>query len=353
MPDAPTIPYTKLPGSGVSSKGVTLISAARVTCSLWLGDDHLLQVESTGGYSESYKRFYFRDIQALTLRKTKKWFATNLVLGVLTGLFLLWALAAKTPVGSIVLYIFTTCFGIFLLANFLLGATCTCHLKTAVHLEQLPSLRRRRHALKVLAQLQPLVAAVQGNVAAETLAPQYDALLAATQNTTATTGQHLRLVDPSLRAYASRVHLILFSVLLVDGCANVLNIFLPGIFATLVNLATSAALAGAVVIALVKQHETNLKPAVRGVTWVAAGFTALGYLVGYIMMVVMIPAHKLDGTQWGYLKGLAALQPLETPWWLTILIIGATVGFTLGALGLLLLQQHWREQTPVAPPPPA
>jgi hypothetical protein len=33
--------------------------------SLWLGEDHLLCVDSNG-YAETYKRFYFRDVQAIT-----------------------------------------------------------------------------------------------------------------------------------------------------------------------------------------------------------------------------------------------------------------------------------------------
>ena len=34
--------------------------------SLWLGADHVMQLSSTG-YTESYRRFYFRDIQAIFL----------------------------------------------------------------------------------------------------------------------------------------------------------------------------------------------------------------------------------------------------------------------------------------------
>jgi hypothetical protein len=38
---------------------------------LWLGADHLLQVEHTG-YTEEYKRFYFRDIQGITVQKDNR-----------------------------------------------------------------------------------------------------------------------------------------------------------------------------------------------------------------------------------------------------------------------------------------
>src|SRR5438477_12551721 len=54
--------------------------------SLWLGKDHLLCIDSNG-YTENYKRFYFRDIQALLIRKTerRKWW--GLVFAVLAVAF--------------------------------------------------------------------------------------------------------------------------------------------------------------------------------------------------------------------------------------------------------------------------
>ena len=42
-------------------------TAVATRSSLWLGKDHLLCIDSNG-YGEDYKRFYFRDIQTITLR---------------------------------------------------------------------------------------------------------------------------------------------------------------------------------------------------------------------------------------------------------------------------------------------
>ena len=339
MPDAAPVQYARLPGSGTSRKGASFIAVSRNSCRLWLGDDHLLQVESVGGYSESYRRFYFRDIQAVYLHKTKSWFAVNLILGVLTALFLLWALSVKDTGGQIALGIITGTLGIFLLVNVLRGSTCSCRLKTAVHLEELPSLRRRRNAEKVLARLKPLIEAAQGSTAAETVAPQYAALLADAHAQPATPGQFSRLADPALTAYRSRAHQILFIALLADAVASTLNILLPGVPAVLVNVITGAALAGAVVIALVKQHQTDLKAAVRVLTWVAGGFVGLGYLAGYIIMIVMVQGQRMDGTQWGMIKAMAELQPFETPWWLGFLAVTAALSGLLGVTGLMLLRQ--------------
>jgi len=348
MPDAAPVLYRRLPGSGISRKGGSLITITRTNCRLWLGDDHLLQVESVGGYSESYKRFYFRDVQAIYLQKTNSWLIVNLVLGLFTGSFLLWTLMVKDHAGVIALGIVTSLFGLFLLVNALRGPTCACQLQTAVHREELPSLRRRRNAEKVLARLKPLLELAQGSETAETLAPQYAALLANASARPAAPGQFSRLADPTLRVYRSHAHLVLFCALLADALADLLNIFLPCVPVVLLCLATGATLAGAVLIALVKQHQTDLKPAVRGLTWVTAVFVGLGYLTGHIMMVVLTPGMDQEGTQSGYIKAIANLQPLHTTWWLAILASTAALAGLLGGLGWLLLRQHWREKETAA-----
>ncbi len=66
MPKAPK-DYTRLPGRGLRYGGFRLFS--RAICTLWMGADHLLLVDRTG-YTESYKRFYFADIQAIVVRRT-------------------------------------------------------------------------------------------------------------------------------------------------------------------------------------------------------------------------------------------------------------------------------------------
>ena len=57
---------------------------------LWLGPDHIMSVRSNG-YMETYKRFYFRDIQAVVIQTTSARTIWNIVMvlpliGCLTGL---------------------------------------------------------------------------------------------------------------------------------------------------------------------------------------------------------------------------------------------------------------------------
>jgi hypothetical protein len=152
-------------------------TAVATRSSLWLGSDHLLCIDSTG-YGEDYKRFYFRDIQGVTIRKTKRRMIWNVVLGIPLGLctvvFIIgfFELSSR-PIRSDDYFGFLG-WGIpFLLlltgilVNQLRGPSCLCQLRTAVQTEDLPSLSRLPRARKVLDRLRPLIAAAQGQLAPE------------------------------------------------------------------------------------------------------------------------------------------------------------------------------------------
>jgi hypothetical protein len=148
--------YRKLPGRGAS---VTHYIR------LYLAADHLLQVSSTG-FTESYKRFYFRDIQSVTLRKTYVGKAANAVLGATVAIFAVPALFTSMPV-TVVLACLAGFFAIGLGANIALGPTCVCQLQTAVQHERLRSLSRLRRAQKVLERLRPEMVRAQGEMIAQ------------------------------------------------------------------------------------------------------------------------------------------------------------------------------------------
>ena len=164
MPKTKSI-YRRLPG-----RGATPTSYAR----LYLGPDHLLQVASNG-YSETYKRFYFRDIQAIIFRKTKWGLFWSCVLGGLAlpgAIVAIWFISPLGPTSdpnrvmlSIAWLGVATLFGLPLLVNIFAGPTCVCHVQTAVQTEKIPSLNRLKRARKILTQLKPLIGTVQGTLA--------------------------------------------------------------------------------------------------------------------------------------------------------------------------------------------
>jgi hypothetical protein len=133
--------------------------------SLHLASDHLL-LRQSGGFTESYRRFYFNDIEAITIRKTYRWWAWNLALGFALFLCIVPMVFDKPPhyvaipLGSIL--------GSILLLHLLHGPTCVTHLKTKVQTRPLP-LRRTWKALRVVRQLSEKITAAQADIAITTV----------------------------------------------------------------------------------------------------------------------------------------------------------------------------------------
>ncbi len=152
--------YQKLPGRGRRNEG--FVSVVRLQSKLWLGEDHLLCVDSQG-YSEDYKRFYYRDIQAIIIRKTRGQQIVLLVWGILAGLSGLLGFATARDwrilwwsLGGVALFVF--------LVTAIAGQTCICHLKTAVQQEELPAWKRLRPTRKGFALLKARIDVAQGTV---------------------------------------------------------------------------------------------------------------------------------------------------------------------------------------------
>ena len=163
--------YTRLTRSHVRS-GFAVAVASR--CSLWLGKDHLLLIDSNG-YTETYKRFYFRDIQAFSLTLSNRRRVWNWILGISTGLCVIAWIAdlssnSRTPSvwGLITGILVTLLFAIPLLVNNLLGPTCSSRIKTAVQAEELSPLNRLSRARRVLARVRPLIHEAQRPLAPQT-----------------------------------------------------------------------------------------------------------------------------------------------------------------------------------------
>src|SRR5665213_1219747 len=116
--------------------------------SLWLDDDHLLFVDSSG-YAETYKRFYFRDIQAITMQQTSRGRVWNFILGPLAAIVLIVTLVTKPAgppaswsgdaiAGGIILGTLAVIVIVLLLTNTFSGPTCKTQIRTAVQVENLP-----------------------------------------------------------------------------------------------------------------------------------------------------------------------------------------------------------------------
>jgi hypothetical protein len=127
---------------------------------------------------ETYKRFYFRDIQAVVIRTTSARTIWNIVMvlpliGCLTGLMVSLTSNPQNEVAILTWLILSCILLLVVLINNVRGASCACYLRTAVQIERLPSLNRVRKARRVLNRIRPLMAAVQGGeLSAEAVSTQ-------------------------------------------------------------------------------------------------------------------------------------------------------------------------------------
>jgi hypothetical protein len=144
--------YRKLPGR---RRGVIF------SASLWTGADHLLSVKSAR-FQEQYKRFYFRDIQAIVITRVPRLVVSTPVLAVAVALLIaLSIMHLRLPALNDWVWLLTAA----LTAGWTYVAaaqSCTCRLYTAVSREDLPSIYRMWTARKALAELERRIAQVQG-----------------------------------------------------------------------------------------------------------------------------------------------------------------------------------------------
>jgi hypothetical protein len=159
--------YGRLTRSRVRHSGfMTVVAAPR--SSLWLGRDHILKIDSMR-FTEEYKRFYFRDIQAITICTTRRRAIWNLVLTLGMSFFVAVLVMQPGPGAVVFTVVSLSILGVFLIANNVLGPTCAVYLRTAVQIDQLGSLNRVRRAHSVLDRLRPLITAAQGRLGPDEL----------------------------------------------------------------------------------------------------------------------------------------------------------------------------------------
>ncbi len=335
--------YVRLPGRGMRRQG--LISAGRAMTSLWLGKDHLLYLENRAGYTESYKRFYYRDIQAFILGKTQSGLIWNLVLGLLFLLCALPAVMVHDTVGKAFLIFLAFVFGIILLIHWLYGPTCVCYIKTAVQTEELPSLSRLPRALKVIERLRSRIAEAQGELTGEQVAASFrTSILASVPETPPVVIPPAPVISPETMPnyfYSGGAHTALFYLLLVDGLIKC--VYLLHQFAILIPLGAIVSLAAVIclALALTKQHSSLLDQRLRRITWTALGAYGGRLIIStaYAMMLLMFKS----GT-------LADRSPWKDPLLLGLLVVAIGLNFGVGAYGLFAMREFKRSQEP--PPLP-
>jgi hypothetical protein len=165
--------YRRLPGRGAGWGRFYRV---------FMGADHLLQVGSSG-FREDYTRYFYRDIQAISIQQTHRrallnwllalpllgglvhWGRHYLQTGILADPYLLMGAA------------FCGLWMLLLLFNTMLGSTCITRLQTPARVDRIWAWNRVPQAQQNLARLKQLVESVQGQQPPEAMAAGAAALV--------------------------------------------------------------------------------------------------------------------------------------------------------------------------------
>ncbi len=140
----------------------------RQTCTLWKGRDHFLLV-TNNLLVERYQRFYFRDIQGISVLPRKSWpyqLAGLLLFGTLPMAPVVFLFRDDVPESA--RYGFMIVAGVIFLLFFILflvmlakGRTCLCRFHTAVQTEEIGAINRLHVAEQHLPGIRNFIEAAQ------------------------------------------------------------------------------------------------------------------------------------------------------------------------------------------------
>jgi hypothetical protein len=327
-------PYRKLSGD---------MFALLFTNSLWQGDDHLLRAES-GMMQERYWRFYFKDIQAVRLQRTRAHVYWALLWATLVVGWCLTLLIESFP--SPVSLGFGFFFFLLLLINLLLGPSCQVHLQTAVQVQRLAGLRRVRKARKVMDRIREAVEQVQGPL--DPGATWSEAPLASTTPMAGRLASHQptgsRATDPSSgngAAFTPWLHFVLFAALVAAAVFNGWHLLHPHVALVMITHGLLLGLLVWVIVTLVRNHEALKGRLLAKATWTAAVLIAVQCLAVYIIYIlasVQKPQSAYD--TWAILSAYIDLQLSDSPFRVGVTAVSAVIDLLIGAVGLLVLIIH-------------
>ncbi|MEO8044186.1 MAG: hypothetical protein ABI674_04715 [Spartobacteria bacterium] len=307
---------------------------------LYLAPDHLL-LRTTSSFVESYRRFYFSDIEAITICKTVRFSVWNGVWG--TALFFsILALIFKPGWAG------TICTNIFfalLLVNIARGPTSVTFLQTRVQRRALP-LRRVKRALKVVNLLSEKIVAAQAEIDFSATAPVVRQTAPPPLETAPATSFPPPLPGESAGGGVSLLHLATFVMLVLSGAVALwegLQHRPVLIYATVTALVLNIGLA---VACLVQQRRRRVVARVRPVAWVSIAGHALGVplvYMGFAMAYMMREVNyaRATGKTQPAQIGVAALRAM--PGFHYVLLVYGAFCVILGLLGCVLLLSRARK----------
>jgi hypothetical protein len=305
-----------------------------------MGDDHILGVDNNG-FSEDYKRFYFSNIQAIITRRTKRGATWSIILALMIACSFVGALFLEIESVRILSWILSGTFLAFLLVNIFRGPTCVCHIMTAVQEDQLPSLNRLRVARKVIETLRPAIERVQGRLSPEEVnIDQNEGTLHATRTTRPLRQPHAR--GHEIRHADGTIHMMAFALILLDGFLTGIELLHHSAVIIGVSFGVTLLYSICIIIALAKQHESDIPGTVRRITWASLGFVFVSCLLSYGLMVTSLMTSRPEKmvTQWDMYRVMLDLSPQDSRLVMGVYAFAAACSLVLGILGLVRVKRH-------------
>lgn len=329
MPDKPKNEYKKL------SSGRYMFR----TVSLWVGKDHLLQREFTG-YTEDYKRFYLRDIQAFLIRPNNQ----RAVWGIVWGACIALVLVLMGSLHAAQNKFLWGCGGLsFLLfsINFALGRGCFCHIKTAVQTIPLP-ISRLRNANRIIKKLKPLIEGAQ------TLLPEGPAIVPTQPLPSQSKNPEKPGHQGMKREFHPGVHWMLFVALILNSFIDISRYYILDLTIYTIGVFLSFGLIFLLVFALIRQSNSNVSTMIRKLTVGVLIFVIADYFLGSIWDISLSLKHpSLLRDEWAMLKLAASISPDDSVYSLFVEGFDLVGTLLLGLLGVAeLIIYHQRSSTP-------
>ncbi len=150
-------PYTSIPGLGSGRGSLHLAMRNR----LFQGADHLLFLQSSG-YTEDYRRIFYRDIRYVVARKNNRQHWVTFIICALTLLIAGSSYLGGAPLMAIMILLVPFVF--FLVVNLVKGPACDCYIRTDVQILRVPTPRRMSKVPLLISFLQTKVPSLESEI---------------------------------------------------------------------------------------------------------------------------------------------------------------------------------------------
>lgn len=334
--------YKKLHRGSYFTFGVATVRRS----SLWLAEDHLLQA-MTSYFHESYRRFYFRDIQAILVAPNGTYKAWNISLIVTAFFCLLLAVAfGGSAWGFFGFLIVADLIGLGI--NLFRGPTCSCMIQTAVQVERLRALSRLRVAQRTVGQLTPLIAEAQRElsaIAAEASEPGPVRLSRSTPTSSSKPAPHPASPGksvsrrPGMQSYV--IHRLLFGTVIGASALILLqSLFQNVLLIILISITLVVALVLSV-IGLTKYYRRLPVSRLAIFNWGILVYLAALILTGYSLLIGMAIRHpEAANNAWRQLKLMAEIDLTGSAWLVALSFTCTGIGFILGLGGMTYTRRN-------------